>query len=80
MVKLHSNGSFSLDNLQNKSLICLDSHMKYITFEHLWNTPQLSFLFVLKQKNQQGNLQGFGQGFQHGVKQFKHKFQVVIQL
>jgi len=35
MVKLHSNGSFSLDNLQNKSLICLDSHMKYITFKHL---------------------------------------------
>jgi len=42
--------------------------MKYVTFEHLLNTPQLSFLFVLKQKNQQGNLQGFGQGFQHGVK------------
>jgi len=35
MVKLHSNGSFSLDNLQNKSLICLDSHMTYVTFEHL---------------------------------------------
>jgi len=28
--------------------------MKYVTFEHLSNTPQLSFLFVLKQKNQQG--------------------------
>lgn len=26
--------------------------MKYITFEHLSNSPQLSFLFVLKQKNQ----------------------------
>lgn len=37
--------------------------MKYVTFEHLSNTPQLSFLFVLKQKNQKGNLQGFGQIF-----------------
>jgi hypothetical protein len=45
--------------------------MKYITFEHLSNSPQLGFLFVLKQIKREGNLQGFGQGFQYGVKQFK---------
>jgi len=28
--------------------------MKYITFEHLSNSPQLSSLFVLKQKIQKG--------------------------
>jgi hypothetical protein len=47
--------------------------MKHITFEHLSNSPQLGFLFVLKQINRKGNLQGFGQGFHNGVKQFKTK-------
>lgn len=32
-------------------------------FEHLSNSPQLDFLFVLKQIIQKGNLQGFGQNF-----------------
>lgn len=31
------------------------------TFVHLSNTPQLSFLFVLKQNKTKGHLQGFGQ-------------------
>jgi len=35
--------------------------MKYTTFEHLSNYPQLSFLFVLKQRIHKRNLQGFGQ-------------------
>lgn len=30
-------------------------------FVHLSNTPQLSFLFVLKQNKTKGHLQGFGQ-------------------
>jgi len=45
MVKLHSNGSFSLDNLQIKSLIYLDSHMKYVTFEHLSVMTTFSFVY-----------------------------------
>jgi hypothetical protein len=37
--------------------------MNLITFEHLSNSPQLEFLFVLKQNKTKGNLQGFGQDF-----------------
>jgi hypothetical protein len=37
--------------LQNKSLKRLNSYAKYITYKHLSNSPQLGFLFVLKQIN-----------------------------
>jgi len=43
-----------MDNLSNKSLKCLNLDKKYNTFEDLSNCPQLSSLFVLKQKIQKG--------------------------
>jgi hypothetical protein len=55
--------------------------MNYNTFEHLSNSPQLSFLFVLKQKIQKGNLQGFGQDLSQVPDSSNiKKFQVVIQM
>jgi len=71
--KSATNGNFFLANLQNKLLKCLNYHMNYTTFEHLSNSPQLSFLFVLKQRIHKGNIQGFGKHFKHSLEMFKHK-------
>ena len=56
--------------------------MKDITFEHLSNSPQLSFLFVLKQKNQKETnkaLDKLSSTIPNNSNQIKN-FQVVIQM